>query len=331
MLPMPDLLRVGHARADHVEAAVDIGDLTRHAAGQVRQQECGDVADLFDGDIAAQRRGLLEMAEQLAETLDAGSGQGLDRAGRDAVGTDAARADRRGQVAHAGFERGLGQAHGVVVGNHALGAEVSQRQQRGLVRQQRQGGLGQCREAVRGNVVGDAEAFARQAVEEVAGNRFTRREADRMHQAVKLFPALAQRGKGGGNLLVAADVAFENQVAAEFLGKVADPVLEPFADVGEGQFGAFALARRGNAIGDRAVRKQAGDQDPLTCQKSHKFSKVVYQARFVRPPCGRAGAGLSCGPFIAPRRGNVRMAGATPDACKIVSYLARPQNAGPYR
>ncbi|MNK84454.1 hypothetical protein D3C87_1043030 [compost metagenome] len=214
------------------------------------------------------------MLEKLAEVLDAGRSQRLDRAGRNAVGADPAPAHGFGEVAHACLERRLGQAHGVVVRNHAFGAEVGQREERCLVGQQRQRGLGQCREAVGRDVVRDAEAFARQPVQEIAGDGFARREADRMHQTVEFFPTLPQRGESRGNLLIAAHVALIDHVGAEFLGEVADAVLEAFADIGEGQLGALALARGGDAIGDRAVGQQAGDQDPLTCQKSHKFSKI---------------------------------------------------------
>jgi hypothetical protein len=58
--------------AHHVrEAAVDISDLAGNAASQVRQQEGGGIADVFDGHVAAQRSIGGDDAEQLAEILDA--------------------------------------------------------------------------------------------------------------------------------------------------------------------------------------------------------------------------------------------------------------------
>jgi hypothetical protein len=92
------------------------------------------------------------------------------------------------QVAHAGFQRGLGQAHGVVGRHRAHRAQVRQRQQRRVGPHRGQAGLGHGREAVGGDVVGDAEALARQAVQELAGDGLARGEADRVHKAVELGP-----------------------------------------------------------------------------------------------------------------------------------------------
>ena len=100
-----------------------------------------------------------------------------------------------GQEAHAGLQRGLGQAHGVVVGHVAHGAQVAQRQQRGAWAQAGQGGLGQRREAVGRDVVRDAEVLARHAVEKIAGDGLARRKGDGMHKAVELVPVRAQVGE----------------------------------------------------------------------------------------------------------------------------------------
>ncbi|KAG1436594.1 hypothetical protein G6F57_020591 [Rhizopus arrhizus] len=161
------------------------------------------------------------------EILDAAGSQRLDGAGRNAIGADAARAQRRGQVAHAGFQRRLGQAHRVVVGHHAFGAQVGQRQHRRVASfHQRQGGLGHGGEAVGRDVVGDAEAFARQAVQEVAGDCFARGEADGVHQAVQAVPVLGQFGEGAFDLAVFGHVARQHDLAAEFGGEFADAVFE---------------------------------------------------------------------------------------------------------
>uniref|UniRef100_A0A182MQ53 Uncharacterized protein n=1 Tax=Anopheles culicifacies TaxID=139723 RepID=A0A182MQ53_9DIPT len=240
------------------------------ASTWVRQHERGDVADVIDGDVAAQRRLGLDELQDGREVLDAAGGQRLDRAGRDAVGADAARAQRGGQVAHAGFERGLGQAHGVVVGHHAFGAQVGQRQHRAVAAfHQRQRGLGHGGETVGRDVVGDAEAFARQAVQEVAGDGFARSETDRVHQAVQAVPALGQVGEGGFDLAVFGDVAGQHDVAAEFGGEFGHAVLEAVTDVGEGQFGALLVAGARDAVGDGAVGKHPGDQDAFAGEKAH--------------------------------------------------------------
>src|SRR5690606_6990893 len=71
--------QAGHA--DDVVAAVDVGDFTGDARGEVRAQERGGIADVLEGGRAPDRAGGLHVAEDLAETADAGRGQGHDRAG----------------------------------------------------------------------------------------------------------------------------------------------------------------------------------------------------------------------------------------------------------
>ena len=87
--------------------------------------------------------------------------------------------------------------------------------------------------------MGDAKAFARQAVQEVAGNGFARGEADGMDQAVQAIPVLAEFGEGAFDLAVFGHVAGQHDVAAEIGGEFAHAVLEAVADVSEGQFGAL--------------------------------------------------------------------------------------------
>ena len=116
----------------------------------------------------------------------------------------------------------------------------------------------------------DLEGFARQAFEKIAGDRFARREADRVHQTVQVIPGFAEIGEQRIDLLVAADVAVEHQLAVEFFREIGDAVLEALADIGECQFGAFALAGLGDAIGDGAVGQQAGDQDFFALQECHE-------------------------------------------------------------
>jgi len=59
--------RLGVAQRGGVEAAVHVHDFAGDAAGEVGEQEGDDVADFFDGDIAAQRRVVRVVGQQLAE------------------------------------------------------------------------------------------------------------------------------------------------------------------------------------------------------------------------------------------------------------------------
>jgi len=121
--------------------------------------------------------------------------------------------------------------------------------------------------------VGDAKAFARQAVEELAGDRLARREADRVHEAVEAFgPRGPDALEQGGDLLVAADVAVEDQLRVEFGGEFGDALLEALALVAEGEFGAFAMAGSRHAVGDRAVVEYARNEQAFAGEESHAVS-----------------------------------------------------------
>ena len=110
------------------------------------------------------------------------------------------------------------------------------------------------REAVGADVVRDAEVLARQAVEEVAGDRLARREADAVHEAVELAARSADRSVNSCvDLRVVAHVAVEDQLGVEFGRELGDAVLETLADVAEGQFRALRVAGLGDAVGDGAV------------------------------------------------------------------------------
>ena len=87
-------------------------------------------------------------------------------------------AQRFGHVADAGFQRCLGQSHGVVIGNGPAGTEVGQCKRGGTRPHQMTGRLDHGRVAVRGNVVGDFEIFPSQAIEEISGDGFAGGEAN---------------------------------------------------------------------------------------------------------------------------------------------------------
>jgi hypothetical protein len=240
------------------------------------------VADVVDGDRPLDGREGRELGQQLAEVLDPRRSQRLDRARRDAVDAHAAPAQVLGQEAHAGFQRGLGQTHGVVVGHHPHRAQVGQRQQGGAAAQTGQGRLGEGGEAVGGDVVGDAEVLAAQAVEEVAGDRLAGCEGDGMHEAVEFGPGLAELGEQPVDLRVVADVAGKDQFRPELPRELGDAVLEALADVAECEFGPLSMAGARDAIGDGPVRQHARDEQPLAAEEPHVVSVWVASAGTAR-------------------------------------------------
>src|ERR1700732_1862014 len=83
-----DIRRVGMLHADDVIAGIDVMHLTGNAARHVGQKISAGLANLLDGDAAAERRIVLVPLQDVAEVADAGGGERLDRSRRD--GGDAA-------------------------------------------------------------------------------------------------------------------------------------------------------------------------------------------------------------------------------------------------
>jgi hypothetical protein len=124
-----------------------------------------------------------------------------------------------------------------------------------------------------------AEVFAGQAVQEFAGDRFARCEADGVDETVQPVPGFGQVGEQVGNLLVAGDVAVEYQLAAEFGGKFSDAVFEALANVGESQFGAFAVGSLGDAVSDGTVGQDASNEDFFCLARKPYLLQWGYTAR----------------------------------------------------
>jgi hypothetical protein len=109
-------------------AAVHMHDLAGDAAGPVGQQEDASLADFLDTDRAPERRIVLVPFQDIAEIADAGGRQRLDRPGRNGVDANLARTKIYRQRPHAGFQRGLGDTHDVVMRHDLFGAVIGQRQ-----------------------------------------------------------------------------------------------------------------------------------------------------------------------------------------------------------
>ena len=69
----------------------------------------------------------------------------------------------------------------------------------------------------------------------------------------------AEFGEQIGNLLVICNVARQDDIAIKIGGHFDDAIFDFVVNVGEGQFGAFALHCFGDAISNRAIRNKASD------------------------------------------------------------------------
>ena len=71
------------------------------------------------------------------------------------------------------------------------------------------------------------------------------------------------------NFVVALHVALEHEFGIELGGHLADTLFEAFVLVSEGELGAFAMHGLCNAVGNRAVAEQSGNQNAFSCEKAH--------------------------------------------------------------
>ena len=75
----------------------------------------------------------------------------------------------------------------------------------------------------------DAEGLARQALEELAGDRLARREGDRVHEAVEPGQACAELRRTARDLRVVGDVAAKTRVEPNSAANSRDALLEALA------------------------------------------------------------------------------------------------------
>ena len=116
--------------------------------------------------------------------------------------------------------------------------------------------------------MGDLEAFARQAFQEITSNGLARGIADGVNKTIQLGPGGRQVGEQLVNLLVTAHIAIKNQFRVKVGRKLGDAVLEALAHITESQLGTLGVAGLGNAVSDRAAGQHAGDQELFARKKS---------------------------------------------------------------
>src|SRR6185437_14048957 len=274
-----DVRRVDRLHADDVIAAIDVMDLAGDARAQRAQQIKAGAADLFERDVALQRRVVLVPFEDVAEIADARRGERLDRAGRDRVDANALAAQIDGEIAHAGLERGLAHAHHVVMRHHALGAEIAQGHGAAAFGHQR-GGAPHC--------VGEGEAGDIHAAEEIRAcgvDVFALElarigEGDRVNEEIEPAPALFQRRKGPVKARLVRHVAIEHDVAADGLGERLYALAEGIALIGEGKLRSLCMNGLRDRPGNRAVVGDAHNEATLARHQGLMFghAPIAYES-----------------------------------------------------
>src|SRR6185437_8335018 len=209
--------------ADDVVAGVDEVHLAGDAARQVAEQIGGGAADLVERDVELERRLRLVPLEHGPGVADGRAGQRAHRAGGNRVHADAVAAEIGSQIAHARFERGLGDAHDVVVRRDAAGAEIRYRDQRATPRHQPRGALRHGGEGVAGDVERAAEIGPRR-IYVAALELILVGERDGMDEEIETAPRAVEPVEHRIELLVVLDVGGQHDLRADRLRQRLEPL-----------------------------------------------------------------------------------------------------------
>jgi hypothetical protein len=172
-----------------------------------------------------------------------------------------------GQVFDRSLQRGLAQAHHVVMRHHLFGAVIGQRQHAAArthqrARPPRNGGEGIDRDVHRHQEV-------RAAGVDIAAAQFVLvGEADGMDHEIQPAPGFTQGFEQGIHACVACDVAFVKEWLAKACRQWLHPLSQRVALVAEGQFRPLRRDGLGNPPGDRPVIGQPHDQAALSRHQS---------------------------------------------------------------
>ena len=120
------------------------------------------------------------MREDGVETGNALGRQGFDWPGGNRIDANPFRPQRVRQIAHVGFQAGLGQTHHVIAGEGAHGAKIAEGENGGVftILHHVATGLGDGRERVGADIVCLVKTFAGEVVQIVAFQHFLGRERD---------------------------------------------------------------------------------------------------------------------------------------------------------
>ena len=223
-------------------------------------------AEFRGQDVAFQRRAGFVVLKHISEAADASRRQRVHRASTDAVDADLVRAKIVGEIAGAGFERGLGNAHDVVVRDDLFGAVVTHADDAAAFRHERRGGPRQSHQRVSANIVRHPKGLAA-GINELAFKSVLWRERYRMQQHMQFAKLVTYRLEYICDLVVFGDVARQDQgVGAKGSYQFLNVFLEPFSLIRECEPRARAIPGLRDGPGDRALVRYAENNSQFASQ-----------------------------------------------------------------
>ena len=151
--------------------------------------------------------------------------------------------------------------------NDLFRAIIAERQDAAAIGHQGAGALGDGDEAVGRHVHGQQE-IVEAGVDIEAAQLILVGKADRVNDEVEPAPALLDLREGGVELVHVGDVAVDQEVGADLLGKRPHALGQRIALIGEGEFRTLGVKLLGDAPGQRLVVGQPHDEAALSCHQA---------------------------------------------------------------
>ena len=245
--------------------------LTGDTARQRTQQVQARPPDLLQQQRAPQGRRRPGIVVDRAGVGDGTAGQGPHRTGGQRIDANAVRAEVGGEIPHAGFERGFGHTHHVVVRHDPFGTEIGQGQQAAAVRHDGGGSAGQIGERVAADPHGPEEVVER-GIDVPALQLLLVGKGDGVDDEIDAAPGARQTVERGIKARLVLNIAGHHQARAQRFGERLDAPTQRLGLIGEGQLGPMFTKRPGDPPGDRVAVGHAHDQPALAGHKSARRS-----------------------------------------------------------
>src|SRR5271168_3118622 len=152
------------------------------------------------------------MFKHVRKTGDAAGGEGVDRAGADAVDANFLWAEVVGKITATGLEGGFGDAHDVVMRDDFFRAVISHGDDAAAVGHERGCRAGKSDEGISADVVSHAKGFAG-GVHKLALERFLGGKSDGVEEQMDFAELLFGVGEEAGDVFVAGDIAWNDEDA----------------------------------------------------------------------------------------------------------------------
>ena len=216
------------------------------------------------------------VVQDSGKAADAAACKRLDGARGQGIHADAHGSEVRREVTDGRLQRGLGHAHDVVVLHHPLAAQITECDDAAALFHERLGGMGQGRQGVGADVLGDVEILAAGG-DEITFEGIAWRVGHRVNEEIKFAPPLGQLLESRLDLGIVRHIQGQQQGRVlQLLGQFRHILAEALVLIAEGKVGAIFRAFLGDGPRDGPLVGHAHDQAAHTFHQHRINSSRIY-------------------------------------------------------